>query len=261
MPENGDGFIFGAVGTETNALDAIARKINPSPFSPLAVLEGISRTYDHRDGEVRALDDVAITIRAGEHVCFTGPSGSGKSTLLHLLGLLDRPSRGRYRLSGEDVSELSDRDRARRRNRDIGFVFQAFHLVPHLTIAENVELPLVYGGVAREERAARASAALDRVGLAARRGHLPDELSGGEQQRVAIARAVVTAPRMLLADEPTGNLDDRTAGGILDTFREVHRGGTTLVVVTHNPRVAAVAGRVCELEAGRIVHDSCRSVA
>ena len=221
-------------------------------MQPLISLQGVSRVYSRPDGEVRALDSIALEIPRGELICFTGPSGSGKSTLLHILGLLDTPSSGRYMLEGEEVSRLDDAARARHRNRRIGFVFQAFHLVPHLTIAENAELPLVYGGVAAEERSERACAALERVGLKNRMSHLPSELSGGEQQRAAIARALVTEPALLLADEPTGNLDEASASAVLDLFREAQGEGGTVVVVTHNPRVAAIASRSVEIRGGRL---------
>ena len=216
------------------------------------MLEDIARVYP-REHEVQALDGVSLVIGRGELVALTGPSGSGKSTLLHILGLLDTPTRGTYRLAAEEVSRLDDAVRARIRNGHIGFVFQAFHLVHHLTIAQNVELPLVYRGLPAEARHARVDAALERVGLRDRRDHLPAELSGGEQQRAAIARATIHDPELLLADEPTGNLDDVTADVVLDLFRELHRGGTTIVVVTHNSRVAAVADRGYELSRGRIV--------
>ncbi len=217
----------------------------------LVELQGISRFYARPDGVVRALEGLSLDVERGDLVAVTGPSGSGKSTLLHVLGLLDTPSAGRYRLDGTDVSDLDDEARARLRNRRIGMVFQAFQLVPHLTVRENVELPLGYRGVARPERAARAGRALERVGLASRLAHRPDELSGGEQQRAAIARALVAEPDLLLADEPTGNLDEQSTQGILSLFREVHRSGTTIVVVTHNPRVAAFAERTVLMRDGR----------
>jgi putative ABC transport system ATP-binding protein len=217
------------------------------------VLDAVCRVYPRREREVRALDDVSLAIRRGELVALTGPSGSGKSTLLHILGLLDSPSSGTYRFDGEEVSRLEDDVRSRRRNGRIGFVFQAFCLIPYLTIAANVELPLVYCGFDPEARARRANAALERVGLSDRRDHLPDELSGGEQQRAAIARAAIRDPDLLLADEPTGNLDDANAEVVLDLFRELHRAGTTIVVVTHNARVAAVADRGYELRQGRLL--------
>jgi putative ABC transport system ATP-binding protein len=216
-------------------------------------LRGIARVYPRRDAPVHALHSIDLDLSEGELACITGPSGSGKSTLLHLLGLLDTPSAGRYQLDGEDVAGLDDTGRALRRNRKIGFVFQAFHLVPHLTVAENVELPLVYAGVPREARFSRAAAALSQVGLRERATHQPSELSGGEQQRAAVARALVGCPAMLLADEPTGNLDDASAAALLDIFRAIHRAGTTVIIVTHNTRVAAAAERRIELRQGRLV--------
>jgi len=219
----------------------------------MVALEGVTRIYPRRTGPVRALEAIDLTIARGEFVCITGPSGSGKSTLLHLLGLLDTPTAGRYRLDGEDVAGLDDAARTARRNRKLGFVFQAFHLVPHLTVAENVELPLVYANVARPTRAVRAAVALDQVGLARRATHRPAELSGGEQQRAAVARALVGRPALLLADEPTGNLDETAADALLDVFREIHRGGTTVVTVTHNARVAAAASRGYTIRDGRLV--------
>jgi putative ABC transport system ATP-binding protein len=214
---------------------------------------GVARVYPRREAPVHALHAIDLDIAAGELACITGPSGSGKSTLLHLLGLLDTPSAGRYRLDGEDVAGLDDAARTVRRNRKIGFVFQAFHLVPHLTVAENVELPLVYAGVAPEARFSRAAAALSQVGLRERATHHPAELSGGEQQRAAVARALVGGPAMLLADEPTGNLDDASAAALLDTFHGIHQAGTTVIIVTHNARVAAAAERRIELRQGRLV--------
>jgi putative ABC transport system ATP-binding protein len=216
-------------------------------------LEDVRHVYRSGPSPVYALEAIDLEIGSGEFVCITGASGSGKSTLLHLLGLLDTPTAGRYHLDGEDVAGLDDVARAMRRNRKIGFVFQAFHLVPHLTVAENVMLPLVYGGVAPTERAARAATALEAVGLGRRSGHRPAELSGGEQQRAAVARALIGRPALLLADEPTGNLDDDSATGLLDLFRAVHDAGTTVVTVTHNARVAAAASRRYELREGRVV--------
>jgi putative ABC transport system ATP-binding protein len=219
---------------------------------PLLSLQGVSRTYPREDGDVHALEGVALTIRRGEFVAVTGPSGSGKSTLLHVLSLLDTPTAGRYELDGVDVSGLGDTQRARLRNQRIGVVFQAFQLVPHLTVAENVELPLVYRRLDRKLRFARSREALERVGLGQRLTHLPDELSGGEQQRAAIARALAAEPDVLLADEPTGNLDEAATDGVLGLFRDAHRAGTTVVVVTHNARVAARADRRYEMSAGRL---------
>ncbi len=221
--------------------------------SPLcAALEGIERRYERDDGTVVALDGIDLAIARGEWVALTGPSGSGKSTLLHVLGLLDTPTAGLYRLDGEDVSTLDDDARARRRNLKIGFVFQAFHLVPHLTVRENAALPLTYLGRDEHDRHRRAAAALERVGLGHRLDHRPGELSGGEQQRAAIARAVIHEPDLLLADEPTGNLDEASTDGVLDLFRSIHRDGTTIALVTHDLRVAAMADRTHEILHGRL---------
>ncbi len=222
------------------------------PSSPLVTLESICRSYPRADRDVRALVDVDLRVERGDFTAVTGPSGSGKSTLLHILALLDRASAGHYRLDGEDVSSLEDGARSRLRNRRIGLVFQAFQLVPHLTVAENVELPLAYRGVPPLERRRRAGGALERVGLAERLTHLPDELSGGEQQRTAIARAIAAEPDLLLADEPTGNLDEAATDAVLALFREIHAAGATVIVVTHNPRVAATADRAYEMCAGTL---------
>jgi len=220
---------------------------------PLVALESVSRSYPRTDRDVRALVDVSFQVDRGDFVAVTGPSGSGKSTLLHILALLDRATSGSYRLDGEDVSALDDGSRSRLRNRRIGLVFQAFQLVPHLTVAENVELPLAYRGLAPADRRRRALVALERVGLAARLTHLPDELSGGEQQRTAIARALAAEPDLLLADEPTGNLDEAATETVLGLFREIHAAGATVVVVTHNPRVAATAERSYEMREGSLL--------
>lgn len=226
--------------------------MNPSR-PPCVALSRIERRYDRRDGRVTALTEIDLEIARGDLVALTGPSGSGKSTLLHVLGLLDTPTSGRYLLDGEDVSALDDDERAVRRNEKIGFVFQAFHLVPHLTLAQNAALPLVYRGIDEQERSERAAATLERVGLTHRGTHLPDEVSGGEQQRAAIARALIHEPPLLLADEPTGNLDERSARGVLELVHTIHESGTTIVLVTHNPHVAASAQHVREIRRGQLV--------
>ncbi len=215
-------------------------------------LEGISRTYRLGSQEVHALVDITEEIEAGEHVAIMGPSGSGKSTLLNTIGCLDRPTSGSYHLDGRDVSRLDDAELTRIRRHQIGFVFQFFHLVPRLTAAENVGLPLVFAGVARAERAERVERALARVDLADRAAHRPDELSGGERQRVALARATITRPKLLLADEPTGNLDTASGKVVLDLLDELNDEGLTLVVVTHDAYVARRAERILVLVDGRL---------
>jgi len=216
-------------------------------------LEGISRTYQLGGQPVHALVDVDEEVADGEHVAIMGPSGSGKSTLLYLLGCLDRPDSGSYWLDGRDVARLSDEELTGVRRDLIGFVFQSFHLVPRLTAAANVELPMVFAAVDRSERRERVTAALGAVGLADRMDHRPDQLSGGERQRVALARAMVMGPRLLLADEPTGNLDTTSGRQILDLLDRLNeKDGVTLVVVTHDPSVAARADRVIVLVDGHI---------
>jgi putative ABC transport system ATP-binding protein len=222
---------------------------------------GLSRSFASGDGELRALDDVSLAVAAGELVAIVGASGSGKSTLMNLLGCLDRPTSGVYHLEGRDVAGLSRAEVARIRGRTIGFVFQGFHLLGRTSALENVELPLVYQRVPRRERRRLASEALARVGLADRAHHRPGELSGGQQQRVAIARALVTGPRLVLADEPTGNLDSRTSAGVMGLLAELTTGGITVVVVTHEPDVAAWAERVITLRDGRLVDDRRRARA
>jgi predicted ABC-type transport system involved in lysophospholipase L1 biosynthesis ATPase subunit len=218
---------------------------------PLLRVEGLSKRFRRGNEVVVALDGVDLAVRAGEFVALVGRSGSGKSTLLHLAGGLDVPDRGRVVLGDRDVTRLSASDRALLRRRDVGFVFQFFHLIPTLTVAENVALPLVLDR--RREADRRARELLDRVGLGQRVGHLPGELSGGEMQRAAIARALVHGPSVLLADEPTGNLDSATASGVLDTLCEqVRDAGCALLLVTHDPTVAARANRTLTLSDGRI---------
>jgi putative ABC transport system ATP-binding protein len=215
-------------------------------------LEGIARTYQLGGQPVHALADINEEIATGEHVAIMGPSGSGKSTLLYLLGCLDRPDAGAYWLNGREVGRLSDEELTDVRRNLIGFVFQSFHLVPRLTAAENVELPMIFGGVPRGERRERVTAALAAVDLQDRSDHRPDQLSGGERQRVALARAMVMGPRLLLADEPTGNLDTTSGRQILDLLDRLNDQGVTLLVVTHDPTVAARADRVIVLVDGRV---------
>jgi putative ABC transport system ATP-binding protein len=214
----------------------------------------LAKTYRLGQVDVAALRGVDVDVGAGEFIAITGPSGSGKSTLMHILGCLDTPSAGTYRLDGEDVGGLSGKRLAQVRNRKVGFVFQTFNLMPRLTVEENVALPLKYrGGVPRAERRTRALRLLERLGLAERIGHRPDELSGGERQRVAIARALVGEPAILMADEPTGNLDSASGAEVMRTFAELHGMGHTIVLVTHDPNVAARAERVIQMSDGRVV--------
>ena len=225
------------------------------PAASLIELRGIERLY-HVGGEaVRALDGVDLDLEEGEYVAITGASGSGKSTLMGLVGCLDSPTSGSYRLGGEAVHELDDDRLAEVRNRSIGFVFQTFHLLPRLDAASNVALPLLYRGMPPAERRRAALDALDRVGLANRTHHRPNELSGGQRQRVAVARALVTDPAILLADEPTGNLDSKTSAEIMALFDALHADGRTLVLVTHEADVAAHAHRQLRLHDGRVVED------
>jgi putative ABC transport system ATP-binding protein len=218
-------------------------------------LAGICREYVVGAETVHALDHVDLTIEPGEYVSIMGPSGSGKSTLLNVLGLLDRPTSGTYRLQGEDVSGLDDNALAAARQRHIGFIFQFFHLIPRLTALENVELPLVLTGTAPRVRRERAAAILESVGLKARVDHRPDQLSGGERQRVAIGRAIVMQPSFLLADEPTGNLDTRSGSEIIAILEQLNRDGIALLIVTHDPAVGDRAHRHLKLRDGKIVAD------
>src|SRR5579871_5551070 len=213
------------------------------PKTSLLRLRGIYKLYTMGEQEVRALDGVDLDIDAGEFVAIMGPSGSGKSTLMHILGCLDVPTSGSYRLAGEDVDDMTEDELSDVRNRQIGFVFQQFNLLPSLNAWRNVELPLVYAGIERHERRERALAALERVGLESRVEHRPGELSGGQQQRVAIARALVSDPSILLADEPTGALDSKSASDVLNLMAELHESGRTLIVITHDSDVAASAER------------------
>ncbi len=223
--------------------------------------EMLGRRYVMGQSTIHALRNVSLAIQRGEYVAIMGPSGCGKSTLMNLLGCLDTPDEGRYWLNGELVSSLADAALAHIRNREIGFVFQTFALLPRLCALANVEMPLVYAGIAAPARHRRAQDALARVGLAERSGHLPSELSGGQRQRVAIARALVTEPALLLADEPTGNLDSATGGEILGLFDALHRAGNTIVLVTHERAVAERAGRTIQLRDGLVVSDTAHGGA
>jgi putative ABC transport system ATP-binding protein len=216
-------------------------------------LEAVTRTYDMGHIQVQALRGVSMAVEEGEFVAIVGPSGSGKTTMMSILGCLDRPSSGRYEIAGSDVGSLGDDALAHIRSRTIGFVFQSYNLLPGTTALENVATPLLYQGIGRRERHARAGAALERLGLAERLGHEPTELSGGEQQRVAIARALVTDPAVLLADEPTGNLPVRQGQEVIALFQELHASGRTIVLITHNPEVAEVASRRIHLLDGVVV--------
>uniref|UniRef100_A0A832MLC6 ABC transporter ATP-binding protein n=1 Tax=Eiseniibacteriota bacterium TaxID=2212470 RepID=A0A832MLC6_UNCEI len=218
-------------------------------------LEHVTRVFKVGDSEVRALDGVSLSVRAGEYLSLMGPSGSGKSTLLNVLGCLDTPTSGRYVLDGEPVEKLTEDQLADVRQRKIGFIFQAYHLVARMSAARNVELPMIFAGVAPAERRARAREALVAVGLGHRLDHRPDQLSGGERQRVAIARATAMRPRILLADEPTGNLDTRSGDEILALLERLNAEGLTLVVVTHDPRVGGRAQRRLRMRDGRMAED------
>jgi putative ABC transport system ATP-binding protein len=219
----------------------------------LISLERIRKVYYTDEVETHALEDVDLEIGEGEYVSIAGPSGSGKTTLLSILGMLDTPTEGEYTLAGEPVANLSPADRARVRNRQIGFIFQAFNLIGDLTVGENVELPLTYRAMTAEERKTRVHESLERVGMSHRANHYPSQLSGGQQQRVAVARAVAGDPAILLADEPTGNLDSQNSEAVMDLLQELHRGGATICMVTHDSRYARHADRVIELFDGRVV--------
>ena len=223
--------------------------------APVIVVEDLSKVYQLGDVELRALDHVNLTVNRGEVLCIMGASGSGKSTLMNILGCLDRPTTGRYFLDGREVSRLGRSALADVRNRTLGFVFQSFNLLARTSALENVELPLVYAGISRRERVTRATAALERVGLGDRLHHTPSQLSGGQQQRVAIARAIVNQPSIMLADEPTGNLDSKTSDSVMALFQELGRAGLTIVYVTHDPDVALCAARVVTVRDGQILSD------
>ena len=223
--------------------------------APLIRMEGVTKTYDAGEIAVRALRGIDLEIERGQMVAVIGPSGSGKSTLMHILGCLDAPSSGTYCLEGKDVDDLSGFQVAAIRNQKVGFVFQTFNLLPKASLLRNVELPLLYAGIGSSERKELARAALDRVGLGDRSKHRPAELSGGQRQRAAIARALVNEPSLVLADEPTGNLDSKTGLEILEIFDRLHGRGETIVIVTHDPRIAERCGRVVQIVDGRIEDD------
>lgn len=215
-------------------------------------IQNLQKIYRAGEVEVAALKDVSFKIERNEFIAIMGPSGSGKSTLMNILGCLDQPTAGVYRLAGRDVSKMSDSELAGVRNRDIGFVFQSFHLLPRLNIVRNVMLPLKYSEIETEEAARRAREILGRVGLEQRLSHVPNELSGGQRQRVAIARALVNEPAIVFADEPTGNLDSKTSVEIMDVFTELHRAGQTIILVTHEPEIAEYAQKIIHMRDGEI---------
>ncbi len=219
-------------------------------------LTDIVKRYKMGEEEFKALDGVDLSIQRNEYVALIGPSGSGKSTLMNLLGCLDTPSEGKYILNGRDTSTMNDNELAKVRNQEIGFIFQSFHLLPRMSVLQNVMQPLVYRGIASSERAKMATQALDKVGLSHRMGHRPNQLSGGQRQRVAVARALVGNPSILLADEPTGNLDSKTSAEIMVLFDELHQQGQTVIVVTHEPDIAAHCHRTIRVSDGKIVQDS-----
>jgi len=220
-------------------------------------IRGIEKTYNAgTDIEVKVLKGIDLTIGAGEYVAIMGPSGSGKSTLMHLLGFLDTSTGGQYLFDGEDVTEFSEKELAGIRNKKVGFVFQAFHLLPRTSAIENVQLPMLYSGVSNKDQMARAQEALEAVGLGDRLRNTPAELSGGQQQRVSIARAMINNPRVLFADEPTGNLDSKSSAEIMQIFDDLHKSGTTIIMVTHEDDIAAHAERKIVLKDGMIVEDT-----
>src|SRR5512132_2903387 len=227
----------------------------PDSEKPRIHLEGIKKVFLTDEVETHALQDVHLEVQPGEYVAISGPSGCGKTTLLSILGLLDTPTDGEYTVAGEPVAQLTPSQRARIRNRQIGFIFQAFNLIGDLTVYENVELPLTYRGMPSSERKKRVQEALDKVGMSHRMKHYPSQLSGGQQQRVAVARALCGDPLILLADEPTGNLDSANGEAVMDLLRDLHRNGATICMVTHDPRFARYAGRSVHLFDGRIVEE------
>lgn len=229
-------------------------------MTTMITMQDITKTYQMGDTTVRALDGVTVSINKGEFVAITGPSGSGKSTLMNILGCLDRPTAGSYKLDGDEVATLNDDQLALTRNKKIGFVFQNFNLLPRISAVKNIELPLVYAGVDNAERIRRAIETLTKVGIVDRKDHRPNELSGGQRQRVAIARALVTDPAILIADEPTGNLDTKSSLEIMDIFCGLHAQGRTIIMVTHEADIAAYAKRVIFVRDGKILKDESNVV-
>ena len=230
-------------------------------MQPLLKLEAVTKVFTTDEVETHALAGIHLEIQRGEYVSISGPSGCGKSTLLAILGLLDTPSDGTYDLNNTAVASLKMRDRARIRNREIGFIFQAFNLIGDLNVYENVELPLTYRAMPAKERKELVHEALEKVGMAHRMKHYPSQLSGGQQQRVAVARALAGKPSILLADEPTGNLDSANGEAVMDLLRDLHQGGATICMVTHDPRYARIADRAIHLFDGRIVEETQQAVA
>lgn len=224
-------------------------------MSILIQIEDLCKVYNPGENEVRALDHVSLSVRKGEYVAIIGQSGSGKSTLMNMLGCLDVPTSGEYILNGQNVSRLTDDELSDIRNQEIGFIFQGFNLIPSFTAVENVELPLLYRGIGRRERHELAVKALEKVGLSQRMGHKPSEMSGGQQQRVAIARAIAQAPPVILADEPTGNLDSGSSKEIIQILKELHKEGRTVILITHDNEIAAQAKRVIRIKDGKIERD------
>jgi putative ABC transport system ATP-binding protein len=237
------------------AVTAAAHAAEVAPQKSLIQLEAVTKVFETEEVETHALSDVHLTVKPGEWLSIVGPSGSGKTTLLAVLGLLDTATRGTYLLDGKPVLELSPTERALVRNRHIGFIFQSFNLIGDLSVYENVELPLTYRGMPAGERKARVEKALERVGMSHRARHMPGQLSGGQQQRVAVARAVAGDPLILLADEPTGNLDSKNGESVMQLLSELHQGGATLIMVTHDPAQARLGTRMVSLFDGRVVQD------
>jgi putative ABC transport system ATP-binding protein len=244
-----------SVKPESLAMTAASSAAEVVPQKALIQLEGVTKVFETEEVETHALSDVHLTVRPGEWLSIVGPSGSGKTTLLAVLGLLDTSTKGTYLLDGKSVLDLSPTERALVRNRHIGFIFQSFNLIGDLSVFENVELPLTYRGMAADERRTRVEKALERVGMSHRARHMPGQLSGGQQQRVAVARAVAGDPLILLADEPTGNLDSKNGESVMQLLSELHQGGATLIMVTHDPAQARLGTRMVSLFDGRVVQD------